>query len=53
MPIEPSAKIRMSEMGTFTTVPVMSCPQTVHPAPNGRTLKASSAVNIETTGAMM
>jgi hypothetical protein len=37
----------------FTTWPRMWLPQTVHPAPNGSTLNAASAVNIDTIGARM
>ncbi len=53
MPSEPSAKIRISEIGTLTTLPVMWWPQRFQPSPNGSTLNAASAVAIETTGAMM
>ena len=53
MPIEPRAKIRISEIGRFATDPRMKCPSTVQPLPHGSTLNASSAVNIDTTGAMM
>ena len=53
MPSDPRAKIRISEIGTLTTLPVMWWPQSVQPFPKGSTLNAASAVAIETTGAMM
>src|SRR5581483_12483125 len=52
-PIEPSAKITSRPIDTFSTSPFTCQPFTSQPAPNGITMNAASAVNIETTGAVM
>ena len=52
-PIEPSAKISSSAIGTFVTSPFTCQPLIVQPGPNGITANAASAVNMETIGAAM
>ena len=53
MPSEPSAKIRISEIGTFDDLAGDVVAADVQPAPNGITANAASAVDAETTGATM
>src|SRR5215217_451086 len=52
-PIEPSANTRISATLTSATSPLMCQPLTSQPGPKGMTANAASAVNAETTGAMM
>src|SRR3954469_22001764 len=52
-PIEPSPNTRIRPIGTSATSPLMCQPLTSQPGPNGITANAASAVNAETTGAMM
>src|SRR5918992_3334912 len=52
-PTEPSAKMRMSAIGTSATWPSTSVPRIVQPGPNGITEKVASAVNAATKGEKM
>ena len=53
VPIEPIAKIRISEIGTSTTWPSTCCPKISQPGPNGITEKVERAVNAATNGEAM
>src|SRR5438046_1040661 len=53
IPGEPSAKTRSRAIETLAISPSTCQRQRCQPAPNGMTLKAARAVNIETTGATM